>query len=70
MLITRIATADCCAMFYVDNLFINEELVKQGYAFSTGYPPDIAKQNQLNEAEKFARENKLGLWADDACPIQ
>lgn len=55
---------------YVDNLFINEELVKQGYAFSTGYPPDIAKQNQLNEAEKFARENKLGLWADDACPIQ
>ncbi|HHX58489.1 MAG TPA: thermonuclease family protein [Candidatus Moranbacteria bacterium] len=53
---------------YIDDLFINEELVKQGYAFAVSYPPDIAKQDQLSAAENFARENKNGLWADGICP--
>lgn len=52
---------------YVQDLFINEELVRQGYAFAVSYPPDIAKQGQLKNAQKFARENEKGLWNKNNC---
>ncbi len=45
-----------------DGLFINLELVKQGYAFSYTYQPDISKQEEFQVAEKKAREQNLGLW--------
>lgn len=48
---------------YVGDLFINLELVKQGYAYSYTYPPDVKFQNIFVEAQKTARENKLGLWS-------
>lgn len=48
---------------YVDNIFINDYLVRQGYAKVATYPPDVKYQNQFLEAEKYARENKLGLWS-------
>ncbi len=47
---------------YLDGVFINEQLVKEGYAHAASFPPDVSKQEQLKEAEKFARENNLGLW--------
>ena len=47
-------------------LFINLELVKQGFAFSYTYPPDIKYQKEFLAAEKEAREAKRGLWG--ACP--
>jgi micrococcal nuclease len=49
-------------VYLEDGKFVNLEMVKQGYAFSYPYPPDISKQEQFNQAEKIARENKLGLW--------
>lgn len=49
---------------YVDDLFVNLELVKQGYAYSSSYPPDVKHQDRLREAESYARSNKLGLWND------
>jgi len=52
---------------WVDDLFVNLELVKQGFATSYTYPPDIKYQEEFLAAEKEARENKLGLW--EACPI-
>ena len=48
---------------YVDDVFVNLELVKRGFAFSYSYPPDIKFQNEFLSAEQFARENKIGLWA-------
>jgi len=51
---------------YIDNLFINLELVKQGFAFSYTYPPDIKYQAEILAAEAEAREAGRGLWA--ACP--
>jgi micrococcal nuclease len=52
---------------YVNNLFVNLELVKQGFAFSYTYPPDVKYQAEILAAEQEAREAKRGLWA--ACPI-
>ncbi len=51
-------------VYLEDGTFVNMELVKQGYAFSADYPPDISKKVELDEAENYARLNKFGLWND------
>ncbi len=51
---------------YVDNIMINEQLVKDGYAVASAYPPDIKNQPQLKAAEEEAKRNKKGLWS--TCP--
>ena len=48
-------------------LFVNLELVKQGFASSYTYPPDIKYQKEFLAAEREAREAERGLWK--ACPI-
>lgn len=55
---------------YVGDTFINDYLVRQGYAHSYSYPPDIKHQDQFKQAEEEARNNKRGLWADDACKTE
>lgn len=52
---------------WVDDLFVNLELVKQGFANSYSYPPDIKYQKEFLAAESEAREAGHGLWA--ACPV-
>lgn len=52
---------------WVGDTFVNLELVKQGFAHSYSYPPDVKYQDQFVAAEREAREAKLGLWA--ACPV-
>ena len=47
---------------YVDNLFINLELVKQGYARIATFSPDVKFASLFLSAEQEARENNLGLW--------
>lgn len=51
---------------YVSDTFINLELVKQGYAYSYPYPPDIKYQDQFIDAQRLAREQNKGLWG--GCP--
>ncbi len=46
---------------------INEQLVREGYAFASAYPPDIKYQEQFKEAQKQAEKEKLGLWQSGAC---
>ncbi|OGY08191.1 MAG: hypothetical protein A2700_00330 [Candidatus Blackburnbacteria bacterium RIFCSPHIGHO2_01_FULL_44_64] len=52
---------------WVENVFINDFLVRQGYAKSSTYPPDIKYQSQFSQAEKEARDQSRGLWAPNAC---
>lgn len=47
---------------FIGDQLINEVLVKEGYAFSSPYPPDIKYQSKFDSAEKYARENDEGLW--------
>lgn len=43
-------------------LFVNDYLVRAGFAKAYTYPPDVKYNAQFLEAEKAAREGKLGLW--------
>src|SRR3990167_7640339 len=47
---------------WLGDMLINQTLVEQGFAKSYSYPPDVKYQDRFVEAEKQARDNKLGLW--------
>lgn len=47
-------------------LFVNDYLVREGFAQSESFPPDITYQERFKEAEREARLAKKGLWAK--CP--
>jgi endonuclease YncB( thermonuclease family) len=44
-------------------LFINDYLVRQGFAKVSTYPPDVKYDQQFKEAQEEARINKRGLWS-------
>ncbi len=48
---------------WLDNIMVNAELVKLGYAYSYSYPPNTKYQQYFLQLEKEAREQKLGLWS-------
>lgn len=43
-------------------IFINDHLVRQGFAKSLTYPPDVKYSERFRMAEQEAREGKRGLW--------
>jgi len=49
---------------WLDGELINEKLVREGFANSSSYPPDIKYQERFNKAERYAVENNLGLWGE------
>jgi micrococcal nuclease len=48
---------------YIDGVFVNDYLVRQGYAHATTFPPDVKLADQFKSAEQEARENSRGLWS-------
>jgi endonuclease YncB( thermonuclease family) len=52
----------------VGNLFVNYELVRQGYAISALAPPDLACQEIFLSAENEARILGAGMWAPTPLP--
>lgn len=54
-------------VYLEDGTFINEILVREGYAFVSTYPPDVAKQDIFREAESKAKNEKRGLWNETTC---
>ncbi|OGM03783.1 hypothetical protein A2124_00330 [Candidatus Woesebacteria bacterium GWB1_37_5] len=44
-------------------LFVNEYLVREGYATAVTYPPDVRYSELFRAAEKDARDNNRGLWS-------
>jgi len=48
---------------WVGDVFVNDYLVRQGYAYAYTYPPDIKYSEQFVEAQREAKENSRGLWA-------
>ncbi len=49
---------------YVDDVFINETLVREGYARAVSYPPDTKYYELFEEAEQEAREHERGMWKE------
>ncbi|MBM3709037.1 MAG: hypothetical protein FJW61_01245 [Actinobacteria bacterium] len=47
---------------YLDDLFVNLEMVKRGFANVFTMAPDVKYADILVMAERYARENELGLW--------
>jgi micrococcal nuclease len=43
-------------------VFVNYELVRQGYASVSTYPPDVACADTFKQAEQMARQEQVGLW--------
>jgi micrococcal nuclease len=48
---------------FVDDIFVNAEMVRKGYAETRFYPPDTLFQKELEAIEKIALRNKRGLWS-------
>lgn len=48
--------------------FVNEQLVKEGFAQVQTLPPDVALAEKFLESEREAQEKKLGLWS--VCGLQ
>jgi micrococcal nuclease len=53
---------------FIGDIFINLELVKQGFAYADTVPPDIKYQDLFLKAQQSARSAKIGLWR--ACPLK
>ncbi|MCR4324522.1 MAG: thermonuclease family protein [Candidatus Curtissbacteria bacterium] len=47
---------------YVDDVFVNEYMVREGFAYASSYPPDVKYQEKLRAAQKEAQNLKKGLW--------
>lgn len=53
---------------YVDKLFVNEQLMIEGYATTLSIPPNTTHAASFQAAKEYAREAGLGLWS--ACAGQ
>ena len=47
---------------YVNDIFVNAEIVKLGYAYAKSYPPDIKHQQYLETLELGAKQLNRGIW--------
>lgn len=48
-------------------LFVNDYLIREGFAKMLTYPPDVKFSDQLLAAQTQAKEGKKGLWG--RCPL-
>lgn len=51
-------------VFAGEDRFVNYELVREGFAMSATFPPDVACSGFFLEAQIEAREQGKGLWGD------
>lgn len=51
---------------YLGDVFINDYLVREGFASASTYPPDIKHQREFKDSEAVARNNSKGLWGSCA----
>jgi len=49
---------------WVDDVMVNAELVRLGYAQVATYPPDVKYQDSFLQLQREAKEAGLGLWAE------
>lgn len=53
---------------FVGEIFVNESLVHEGYAYAVEYPPDTKYASQLSDAEQNASINSRGCLWGNPCP--
>ena len=47
---------------YVEDTFVNDFLVREGYAYASTYSPDVKYAAQFILAQQEAKDNNRGLW--------
>ena len=52
---------------WIDETMVNEYLTRNGYAFSSSYPPDTKYQKRLAAGQAYASKNLIGLWGPETC---
>lgn len=52
-------------VYLPDGTFVNEKLVREGYAQPLTIPPNVAFARKFTAAVEKARAEKRGLWADE-----
>lgn len=50
-------------VYLEDGLFVNAELLRQGYAQIVTFPPDVARHDALRAIQREARAAGRGLWS-------
>jgi len=51
------------AYVWSDGVFVNVQMVRDGYARAREYPPNLAHQDELWQASDQAKKAGLGIWA-------
>lgn len=54
-------------VYLIDETDFSLKMIKDGYGYEYTYDLPYNNQQLYNEAEAYARENKIGLWAPDVC---
>ena len=54
-------------VYLEDGTFVNDLLVREGYAYASAFPPDVKFADQFRAAQSEARDHKRGLWAEERC---
>ncbi len=49
---------------FLNDVFVNEELVKNGLSLLYDFPPNIKYLSRLKKAQVYARQNMLGVWQE------
>lgn len=47
---------------FVDDVFVNEKLLEEGYAVLYTYPPNVKYLDAFTAAQRYARRDARGLW--------
>lgn len=55
-------------VFLAGGTFVNAELVRQGYAWATAYPPDVKYQALFVQVQQEAQQQGLVIWAPTPVP--
>jgi micrococcal nuclease len=53
---------------FIGETFVNYELVRQGYALASTYPPDVACSDFFANAQNQAQSEQAGLWKPTPTP--
>jgi micrococcal nuclease len=49
---------------FVNNVFVNDEMLRLGMAQEETLPPDTACEAQFQQSQQFAMEQRLGMWKE------
>lgn len=52
-------------VYFNDGTFLNEHLIRNGYATLMTISPNVQFEDLFYEAQSYARENKLGIWKEE-----